>query len=109
MKRPSQPTSATHQLPTSVPLPALPAIEQAKKLAAFAAVDRHVLPTHTVIGIGSGSTVPYVVERIMQQGADVNSRRVFIPTGTYSPTDGLFRACTCQSVTDFTQVSSPKN
>jgi ribose 5-phosphate isomerase A len=25
--------------------------------------------------------VPYVVERIVQQGADVNKHRVFIPTG----------------------------
>lgn len=85
--RPSQPTSETHQLPTSIPLPALPAIEQAKKLAAFAAVDRHVLPDHRIIGIGSGSTVPYVVERIMQQGPEVNSRRVFIPTGEFKNDD----------------------
>ena len=30
---------------------------------------------------GKGSTVPYVVERIVQQGAAVNKGRVFIPTG----------------------------
>lgn len=102
------------------------AIESAKKLAAFVAVDRHVLSNHRVcsaterwylkhdadldllqvIGIGSGehglkafslfrlrvwwllamlvlpgSTVPYVVERIVQQGRDINETRVFIPTG----------------------------
>jgi ribose 5-phosphate isomerase A len=28
-----------------------------------------------VIGIGSGSTVPYVVERIVQQGEDANRER----------------------------------
>jgi len=28
-----------------------------------------------------GSTVPYVVERIVAQGAEVNRNRVFIPTG----------------------------
>lgn len=36
-----------------------------------------------VIGIGSGSTVPYVVERIVSQGPEVNKDRVFIPTGAY--------------------------
>ncbi len=34
-----------------------------------------------VIGIGSGSTVPFVVERIVAQGPEVNKDRVFIPTG----------------------------
>ena len=81
-------------------------IEAAKRLAAYAAVDRHVKPEHKVrrmghttdnlvyklrtnvcifacqvIGIGSGSTVPYVVERIMAQGAEANRGRKFIPTG----------------------------
>jgi hypothetical protein len=37
-----------------------------------------------VIGIGSGSTVPYVVERILAQGSEVNKDRVFIPTGFQS-------------------------
>ena len=30
----------------------------------------------------AGSTVPYVVERILAQGAEANKDRVFIPTGT---------------------------
>lgn len=34
-----------------------------------------------MIGIGSGSTVPYVVERILAQGEQANRDRVFIPTG----------------------------
>jgi len=59
-------------------------IEGAKRLAAFTAVDRHVLPEHKVIGIGSGSTVPYVVERIVAQGKEVNTGRTFIPTGFQS-------------------------
>ncbi|KAF4610011.1 hypothetical protein D9613_010645 [Agrocybe pediades] len=59
-------------------------IEQSKKLAAYTAVDNHVKPEHRVIGIGSGSTVPYVVERIVQQGEEVNKGRVFIPTGFQS-------------------------
>lgn len=38
-----------------------------------------------IIGIGSGSTVPYVVERIQAQGADVNKDRIFLPTGKHYP------------------------
>jgi len=34
--------------------------------------------THT------GSTVPYVVERILQQGQELNKDRVFLPTGFQS-------------------------
>ncbi|TFK37121.1 ribose-5-phosphate isomerase [Crucibulum laeve] len=59
-------------------------IEASKKLAAYTAVDRHVKPEHRIIGIGSGSTVPYVVERIVQQGEEANKGRVFIPTGFQS-------------------------
>lgn len=39
---PSQPTTNNNQLPTSVQLPKLEAVEGAKRLAAFAAVDKHV-------------------------------------------------------------------
>lgn len=59
-------------------------IESSKRLAAYTAVDHHIKPEHRVIGIGSGSTVPYVVERIVQQGQEVNKGRVFIPTGFQS-------------------------
>ncbi|KAI0037116.1 ribose-5-phosphate isomerase [Vararia minispora EC-137] len=62
----------------------LSAIEASKRLAAYTAVDKHILPEHKYIGIGSGSTVPYVVERIVAQGAAVNKDRVFIPTGFQS-------------------------
>ena len=34
--------------------------------------------------IYTGSTVPYVVERIVQQGVELNKDRVFIPTGWFS-------------------------
>lgn len=63
----------------------LPAIEKAKRLAAFAAVDAYIKPEHKIIGIGSGSTVPYVVERIAMQGKEMNKDRVFVPTGVFSP------------------------
>lgn len=78
---PSQPVTPGKQLPTSIPLPVLPAVEAAKRLAAFSAVDRHVGYEHRIIGIGSGSTVPYVVDRILAQGPDANRNRVFVPTG----------------------------
>ncbi|WVR04332.1 ribose-5-phosphate isomerase [Kwoniella sp. DSM 27419] len=81
---PSQPTTSGKQLPTSVPLPVLPAVEAAKRLAAFAAVDKHVGLQHKVIGVGSGSTVPYVVDRIVAQGLEANKGRVFVPTGFQS-------------------------
>ena len=94
-------------------------IEGAKRLAAYAAVDQHVLPYHKVcrfvmartvidetrslvsvlVGIDyrdlqpptscTGSTVPYVVDRIIQQGKEANAGRVFIPTGQRIP---LFRS-----------------
>ncbi|KAF8728462.1 hypothetical protein AX14_006615 [Amanita brunnescens Koide BX004] len=71
---------------SAVPAPekTLDVIEQSKRLAAYTAVDQHVKPEHKIIGIGSGSTVPYVVERIVQQGKEVNKDRVFIPTGFQS-------------------------
>ncbi|CAK5262253.1 unnamed protein product [Mycena citricolor] len=62
----------------------LPVLERSKQLAAWTAVDEHVKSEHRVIGIGSGSTVPYVVERIVQLGAEANQERVFIPTGFQS-------------------------
>ena len=50
-------------------------IEQAKRLAAYRAVDVHIKPHHRVIGIGSGSTVPYVVDRLLEQGEEANKKR----------------------------------
>jgi len=62
----------------------LSVIEASKRLAAYTAVDQHIKPEHKIIGIGSGSTVPYVVERIVQLGIAANKDRVFIPTGFQS-------------------------
>ncbi|KAL7310728.1 ribose-5-phosphate isomerase rki1 [Mucor circinelloides] len=42
-------------------------IENGKRLAAYKAVDEHVSPENQVVGIGSGSTVVYVIERILQK------------------------------------------
>ncbi|WFD34173.1 ribose-5-phosphate isomerase [Malassezia cuniculi] len=59
-------------------------VEAAKRAAAYAAVDAHVKLSHRYIGIGSGSTVPYVVERILAQGDEANKERWFIPTSFQS-------------------------
>lgn len=58
----------------------LSSVEAAKRAAAFAAVDAYIKPHHQVIGIGSGSTVPYVVERIHERGSEVNKTCKFVPT-----------------------------
>ncbi|KAG6911035.1 ribose-5-phosphate isomerase rki1 [Tephrocybe rancida] len=63
---------------------ALSVIEASKRLAAYTAVDQHIKPEHSIIGIGSGSTVPYVVDRIVQQGLEANKNRIFVPTGFQS-------------------------
>ncbi|KAJ3002511.1 UNVERIFIED_CONTAM: hypothetical protein HDU68_006191, partial [Siphonaria sp. JEL0065] len=42
-------------------------VEQAKKEASYAAIDEHINASTHVIGIGSGSTVVYCVERLSQR------------------------------------------
>jgi len=61
-------------------------LESAKRAAAYAAVDAHVKPQLRHIGIGSGSTVVYAVERIVAQGAEVNAPRLFVPTSLQAKT-----------------------
>lgn len=39
-------------------------VERAKRDAAYAAIDQHVQPDMQMVGIGSGSTIVYGVERI---------------------------------------------
>ena len=65
-------------------------VESAKKAAASRAVDEHLLPSHRFVGIGSGSTVVYVVEAIVAKGPEFYSPMTFIPTGSQSK--GLIRA-----------------
>jgi len=49
---------------------------------------RRIKAERQIIGIGSGSTVPYVVDRIVAQGLEANKGRVFIPTGKHHETRG---------------------
>ncbi|CCJ31082.1 unnamed protein product [Pneumocystis jirovecii] len=57
-------------------------IEEAKRCAAYAAVDDNFSEEIKVIGIGSGTTIAYVVERIAQKQGSQNM--IFIPTGFQS-------------------------
>lgn len=54
-------------------------LEAAKKLAAFKAVDQYV-SDKMVLGIGSGSTIVYAVERLRQRVQDEQLDIVCIPT-----------------------------
>ncbi|CAG8642755.1 6728_t:CDS:2 [Ambispora leptoticha] len=59
-------------------------IEEAKRRAAYRAVDQHITYHVRLVGIGSGSTIGYVVERLLQRGKEANARIVFIPTSFQS-------------------------
>ncbi|KAK3990846.1 ribose 5-phosphate isomerase A-domain-containing protein [Cladorrhinum sp. PSN332] len=59
-------------------------IETSKRLAAFQAVTDYLLPTYTHVGIGSGSTVVYVVEAIAALGPAATAGMTFYPTGAQS-------------------------
>lgn len=59
------------------------AIEGAKKLAAYRAVADHFKPEYKYVGIGSGSTIVYVVEAIKATGAEAQ-QVLYVPTGYQS-------------------------
>jgi ribose 5-phosphate isomerase A len=59
------------------------AVEAAKKLAASRAVAEHFLPSFTYVGIGSGSTITYVVEAIAAQLS--SSQKTTNSAGTRRP------------------------
>jgi ribose 5-phosphate isomerase A len=58
-------------------------IEAAKQAAAIEAVKNHFPANPRFVGIGSGTTIVYVVEAIKTCGVDV-SRVGFVPTGYQS-------------------------
>lgn len=60
----------------------LSTIENAKRLAAHAAVHEHFPRPAKVVGIGSGSTIIYAVEKILEL-TDIENV-VFVPTGFQS-------------------------
>jgi ribose 5-phosphate isomerase A len=53
--------------------------DQAKKKAGYAAVDQFV-KNNQVIGIGSGSTIPFAVERLKQRVEKEGLSVICVPT-----------------------------
>ena len=78
---------APHRLPSTTSQPQhheLSPVEEAKREAAYRAVADHFDPSAQYVGIGSGSTVVYVVEAIAAMGPEVTSKITFVPTGFQS-------------------------
>ena len=92
-RKPATPLTPNRPSPTfarmSTASSAAVLVEQAKKAAAVQAVENHLLPSHRYVGIGSGSTVVYVVEAIVAKGPEFYQNMTFIPTGSQSK--GLIR------------------
>ncbi|KAF3767534.1 ribose 5-phosphate isomerase [Cryphonectria parasitica EP155] len=59
-------------------------IEESKRAAAHQAVQEHMDAGYRHIGIGSGSTVIYVVEAIAAMGPELTKKMSFYPTGDQS-------------------------
>lgn len=81
---PVPPAAAGNAVHTGAAYKSLSPIEAAKRRAAYKAVEDHFDTSYRYIGIGSGSTVVYVVEAIVAKGRDVTSKMAFIPTGDQS-------------------------
>ncbi|KAF1802184.1 ribose 5-phosphate isomerase A-domain-containing protein [Mucor lusitanicus] len=77
-------------------------IEQGKKLAAYQAVDEYITADHKVVGIGSGSTVVYVVERILQKPE--LKHIVYVPTSFQSKLLILEGGLTLGSVEQYPEI-----
>ncbi|GMF48300.1 unnamed protein product [[Candida] boidinii] len=77
-------------------------VEQSKKLAAYSAVDDNLQPDYKVIGIGSGSTVVYVAERIGQ----LKNKQNFtcIPTGFQSKQLIIDNGLKLGSIEEFSEI-----
>lgn len=58
-------------------------VEAAKRAAGKAAVDNHYPKDAKFVGIGSGSTIVYVVQAIKELGIDTSATR-YVPTGFQS-------------------------
>ncbi|RPB00498.1 ribose 5-phosphate isomerase [Choiromyces venosus 120613-1] len=74
----------THPIPGVRELSSLSSGEAGKRAAAYAAVDAHFSDAPGYVGIGSGSTVFHVVDRIRQLPAGRVRDTGFVPTGHQS-------------------------
>ncbi|XP_045607844.1 ribose-5-phosphate isomerase [Procambarus clarkii] len=70
---------SAHQGCRQVTQAAMDQVESAKKAAAYRAVDNHIKDAHRV-GIGSGSTVVYAVERLAQRVHKEGLKVLCVPT-----------------------------
>jgi ribose 5-phosphate isomerase A len=59
-------------------------VEEAKALAAARAVADHFSPSFKYVGIGSGTTIVYVIEEIKRVLGDSTGSQLFVPTGYQS-------------------------
>jgi hypothetical protein len=75
---------AVNAAPTTSAPRNLSSVEASKRRAAYKAVEDHFDTSYKYIGIGSGSTVVYVVEAIVAKGREITSKMAFIPTGDQS-------------------------
>uniref|UniRef100_A0A8B9KW48 ribose-5-phosphate isomerase n=1 Tax=Astyanax mexicanus TaxID=7994 RepID=A0A8B9KW48_ASTMX len=53
--------------------------EEAKKLAAYAAVDNHI-QNNQIVGVGSGSTIVYAVDRLAERVRQEKLKIICVPT-----------------------------
>ena len=73
-------------------------LEQAKRTAAYSAVDENISVNYKYIGIGSGSTVVYVVERLSQ--LPFSSNFIYVPTSFQSKKLILDHGLTLSNIDD---------
>ncbi|OLL25403.1 Ribose-5-phosphate isomerase [Neolecta irregularis DAH-3] len=74
--------ASTRQMSFTAPTSCISPLEIAKKQAAYAAVDKYFPSNARAVGIGSGSTIIYAVDRIKESG--LGKGVVFVPTGYQS-------------------------
>ncbi|KAH3663711.1 hypothetical protein OGAPHI_005112 [Ogataea philodendri] len=77
-------------------------IENAKKQAGYAAVDQNLDPSDRIIGVGSGSTIVYVVERLGQ--LNTKNDLICIPTSFQAKQLIVENSLRLGSVDEFTEI-----
>ena len=85
---PDVPSSTASATPSSAAKAALQQIEHAKRHAAIRAVADYFDPHYHYIGIGSGTTIQYVVDAIKERiDPSLPHTMLFVPTGYQSRTE----------------------